>query len=38
MAELKPIPLPVLLTRAFLEYQREGKIFNMRRYMELKRC
>lgn len=29
MAELIPIPLPVLLTRAFLEYEREGKIFDL---------
>jgi putative selenate reductase len=29
MAELIPIPLPLLLTRAFLEYEREGKIFDL---------
>lgn len=29
MAELVPIPLPVLLRRAFLEYQRQGKIFDL---------
>jgi len=29
MAELVPIPLPLLLRRAFLEYQREGKIFDL---------
>jgi putative selenate reductase len=29
MAELVPIPLPLLLTRAFLEYEREGKIFDL---------
>src|SRR6185369_14770355 len=29
MAELIPIPLPLLLRRAFLEYQREGKIFDL---------
>ncbi len=31
MAELIPIPLSVLLTRAFLEYQRQGKIFDLPR-------
>ncbi|MGP8246212.1 MAG: 4Fe-4S dicluster domain-containing protein [Bryobacteraceae bacterium] len=29
MAELVPIPLPLLLRRAFLEYRREGKIFDL---------
>jgi putative selenate reductase len=29
MAELVPIPLPLLLRRAFLEHQREGKIFDL---------
>jgi putative selenate reductase len=29
MAELVPIPLPLLLRRAFLEYQQEGKIFDL---------
>jgi putative selenate reductase len=29
MAELIPIPLPLLLGRAFLEYRREGKIFDL---------
>lgn len=29
MAELVPVPLPLLLRRAFLEYQREGKIFDL---------
>jgi len=29
MSELVPIPLPLLLRRAFLEYQREGKIFDL---------
>ena len=29
MAELVPIPLPLLLRRAFFEYQREGKIFDL---------
>jgi putative selenate reductase len=29
MAELVPIPLPLLLRRAFLEYQREHKIFDL---------
>lgn len=29
MSELVPIPLPLLLQRAFLEYQREGKIFDL---------
>lgn len=29
MAELVPIPLPLLLARAFLEYEREGKIFDL---------
>jgi len=29
MAELVPIPLPLLLRRAFLEYGREGKIFDL---------
>jgi putative selenate reductase len=29
MSELIPIPLPLLLTRAFLEYEREGKIFDL---------
>ncbi len=29
MAELTPIPLPLLLRRAFLEYRREGKIFDL---------
>ena len=29
MSELTPIPLPLLLRRAFLEYQREGKIFDL---------
>jgi len=29
MAELVPISLPLLLRRAFLEYQREGKIFDL---------
>ena len=29
MAELIPIPLPLLLRRAFLEYSREGKIFDL---------
>jgi ferredoxin len=29
MAELVPIPLPLLLRRAFLEYEREGKIFEL---------
>jgi putative selenate reductase len=31
MAELVPIPLPLLVRRAFLEYQREGKIFDLPR-------
>jgi putative selenate reductase len=31
MAELVPVPLPLLLRRAFLEYQREGKIFDLPR-------
>ena len=31
MAELVPISLPLLLRRAFLEYQREGKIFDLPR-------
>jgi putative selenate reductase len=29
MSELVPIPLPLLLRRAFLEYQQEGKIFDL---------
>jgi putative selenate reductase len=29
MSELIPIPLPLLLTRAFHEYEREGKIFDL---------
>ena len=29
MAELVPIPLPLLLRRAFREYRREGKIFDL---------
>ena len=29
MSELVPIPLPLLLRRAFLEYRREGKIFDL---------
>ncbi|MGI9100871.1 MAG: 4Fe-4S dicluster domain-containing protein [Terriglobales bacterium] len=29
MSELVPIPLPLQLTRAFLEYEREGKIFDL---------
>jgi putative selenate reductase len=29
MAELSPIPLPLLLRRAFLEYRRERKIFDL---------
>jgi putative selenate reductase len=29
MAELTPIPLPLLLRRALLEYEREGKIFDL---------
>ncbi len=29
MAELSPVPLPLLLRRAFLEYQREAKIFDL---------
>src|ERR1039457_2696921 len=29
MAELVPLPLPLLLRRAFLEYQREGKNFDL---------
>src|ERR1700733_12483984 len=29
MAELVPIPLPLLLRRAFLEYIQEGKIFDL---------
>jgi putative selenate reductase len=29
MSELVPIPLPSLLQRAFLEYEREGKIFDL---------
>src|ERR1700687_1120710 len=29
MAELVPIPLPLLLRRAFLEYSRENKIFDL---------
>jgi putative selenate reductase len=29
MAELVPVPLPLLLRRAFLEYEREGKIFDL---------
>jgi putative selenate reductase len=29
MSELIPIPLPLQLTRAFLEYEREGKIFDL---------
>jgi putative selenate reductase len=29
MSELVPIPLPLLVRRAFLEYQREGKIFDL---------
>jgi len=29
MAELAPIPLPLLLRRAFLEHRREGKIFDL---------
>jgi putative selenate reductase len=29
MAELVPIPLPLLLRRAFMEYRREGKIFDL---------
>jgi putative selenate reductase len=29
MAELVPLPLPLLLRRAFLEYEREGKIFDL---------
>jgi len=31
MAELVPIPLDLLLRRAFLEYEREGKIFDLPR-------
>ncbi|HMD83789.1 MAG TPA: 4Fe-4S dicluster domain-containing protein [Terriglobia bacterium] len=29
MSELVPIPIPLLLRRAFLEYEREGKIFDL---------
>jgi putative selenate reductase len=29
MAELVPLPLPLLLRRAFLEYRQEGKIFDL---------
>ena len=29
MAELVPVPLPLLLRRSFLEYEREGKIFDL---------
>ncbi|MGD0224444.1 MAG: 4Fe-4S dicluster domain-containing protein [Terriglobia bacterium] len=29
MSELVPIPLPLLLRRAFLEHEREGKIFDL---------
>lgn len=29
MAELVPVPLPLLLRRAFLEYKSEGKIFDL---------
>ena len=29
MSELVPIPLPLLLRRAYLEYEREGKIFDL---------
>ncbi len=29
MSELTPIPLPLLLRRALLEYEREGKIFDL---------
>ncbi|MGO8790047.1 MAG: 4Fe-4S dicluster domain-containing protein [Terriglobia bacterium] len=29
MSELVPIPLPLLLRRAFLEYEREGRIFDL---------
>jgi len=29
MSELVPIPLPLLVRRAFLEYEREGKIFDL---------
>src|SRR5581483_4927183 len=29
MAELVPIPLPLLLRRAFLEYRQEGKMFDL---------
>ncbi|MGO8813353.1 MAG: 4Fe-4S dicluster domain-containing protein [Terriglobia bacterium] len=29
MSELVPIPLPLLLRRAFFEYEREGKIFDL---------
>jgi len=29
MSELVPVPLPLLLRRAFLEYEREGKIFDL---------
>src|SRR5947209_12110056 len=29
MAELSPIPLPLLLRRAFLEYRRERRIFDL---------
>src|SRR5580698_2531811 len=29
MAELVPIPLPLLLRRAFLEYRQENKIFDL---------
>jgi putative selenate reductase len=29
MAELVPVPLPLLLRRAFLEYRQEGKIFDL---------
>ncbi len=29
MAELTPVPLPLLLRRAFLEYRSEGKIFDL---------
>jgi len=29
MSELVPIPLPLLLRRAFLEYRQEGKIFDL---------
>ena len=31
MSELTPIPLDLQLRRAFLEYEREGKIFDLPR-------